>query len=115
MSVKVTNNTVRIVAGALAGARLGVAAGALLIETQMKQNSPVRTGNNRRSINTQIEDDGLKIRAQIGPNTDYAVYLEMGTRFMAAQPFIRPAYETIKGPAQAAIKAHIAAGIKGAA
>lgn len=48
-------------------------------------------GGTAGSINTVIEDDGLT--GSVGPTTDYSMYVEYGTRFMKAEPFIRPALE----------------------
>ncbi len=44
---------------------------------------PVDTGKLRESID--------KRRMSIIAETDYALFVEIGTRFMAAQPFLRPA------------------------
>jgi|SRR5690625_602741 len=52
--------------------------------------SPVDTGHLKRSITIRISDGGLV--AEVKPTADYAPYVEFGTRFMAAQPFIRPSY-----------------------
>ena len=49
------------------------------------------TGTTKRSVRLEITDGGLT--AESGPMTDYAEYLEFGTRFMDAQPFVRPALE----------------------
>lgn len=48
-------------------------------------------GTLRRSINIEISDGGLT--ATIEPHTEYAAYVELGTRFMKAQPYMRPALE----------------------
>ena len=50
-----------------------------------------QTGTTKRSIGLEIKDSGLT--AESGPETEYAPYLEYGTRFMDAQPFVRPALE----------------------
>ncbi|MFQ8894288.1 MAG: HK97-gp10 family putative phage morphogenesis protein [Dorea sp.] len=34
---------------------------------------------------------------EIEPTADYAAYVEYGTRFMNAQPYMRPAYNAQKG------------------
>ena len=47
------------------------------------------TGTLRRSIRLDIEDQGLT--AAVSANTEYAAYVEYGTRNMAAQPYLRPA------------------------
>lgn len=49
------------------------------------------TGQTKRSIGLEITDGGFT--AVSGPETEYAPYLEYGTRFMEAQPFVRPALE----------------------
>lgn len=48
------------------------------------------TGQTKRSVDLEIKDGGLT--ADSGPTTEHAPYLEYGTRFMDAQPFVRPAY-----------------------
>lgn len=50
-----------------------------------------QTGTTKRSVGLEITDGGLT--AEAGPTTDYAEYLEFGTRFMEAQPFVKPAME----------------------
>lgn len=52
------------------------------------------TGTTKRSITLEIKDGGLAAESE--PTTEYAPYLEYGTRFMDAQPFVRPAYEIQK-------------------
>lgn len=53
------------------------------------------TGTTKRSIGLEIQDGGLT--AEVEPGTEYAPYLEYGTRFMEAQPFVRPGYDAQKG------------------
>jgi HK97 gp10 family phage protein len=50
-----------------------------------------QTGTTKRSIGLEITHGGFT--ADAGPETEYAPYLEHGTRFMEAQPFVKPAYE----------------------
>lgn len=50
-----------------------------------------QTGTTKRSIGLEIKDSGLT--AESAPETEYSPYLEYGTRFMEAQPFVRPALE----------------------
>lgn len=50
-----------------------------------------QTGTTKRSIGLEIKDSGLT--AESGAETEYAPYLEYGTRFMEAQPFVRPALD----------------------
>lgn len=59
-----------------------------------QQKAPVDTGFLRRSIVMKLEDDGLQ--GKVTPMAEYAAYLEYGTRFMAKQPFIGPAFNVQK-------------------
>lgn len=52
------------------------------------------TGQTKRSVGLEIKDGGFT--AESGPTTEYSPYLEYGTRFMDAQPFIKPALDDQK-------------------
>lgn len=52
------------------------------------------TGATKRNIALDITDDGMT--AEIEPKTSYAPYVEYGTRYMEAQPFMGPAYQAQK-------------------
>ena len=77
------------VAGAVIGGRAEVALAktAFDIEGDAKVFVPVRTGNLRNSIGSDVE--GLS--ADIGPTADYGGYVEFGTSKMAPQPYLMPA------------------------
>lgn len=51
-------------------------------------------GDTAGSINTEITDGGMT--AEVGPTTEYAPYVEFGTRFMEAEPFAIPAFLKVK-------------------
>ena len=53
-----------------------------------------QTGQTKRSIGLEFQNSGFT--ADVGPETDYSPYVEYGTRFMDAQPFVKPAYEEQK-------------------
>lgn len=53
-----------------------------------------QTGQTKRSIGLEIKDSGFA--AEVGPETEYSPYLEYGTRFMDAQPFVKPAFDEQK-------------------
>jgi HK97 gp10 family phage protein len=53
-----------------------------------------QTGQTKRSIGLEIKDSGFT--AEVAPTTDYSPYLEYGTRFMGAQPFVKPAHNEQK-------------------
>lgn len=52
------------------------------------------TGTTKRSVNLQISANGLEASSE--PQTEYSPYLEYGTRFMSAQPFVRPGFNEQK-------------------
>lgn len=56
-----------------------------------KNYAPVRTGFLRSSIYHELGVDGQGLFANVGARAHYAAFVEFGTRFMAAQPFLRPA------------------------
>lgn len=67
--------------------------GAELQQKEMRT-VPVDTGNLKRSILLAVEDNGMT--STVEPTTNYAGYVEYGTRFMDAQPYVRPIYEQQK-------------------
>lgn len=98
----------------LRGAREAFAFGMLNMvywgENEAKRNAPVDTGNLRRSIHSIVYSDGQVVGVDtdrplppyapgsgvvgyIGTNCGYGVYQELGTRFMDAHPFLRPALD----------------------
>ena len=65
------------------------------MQKKMQENADFKqgyqTGTTKRSIGLEIKDGGYT--AEAGAKSEYAPYLEFGTRFMDAQPFIKPAYD----------------------
>lgn len=61
----------------------------LLAEGYAKRKCPVDTGRLRNSITHTVDSTALE--AFIGTNVEYAPHVELGTRHMDAQPFLRPA------------------------
>lgn len=68
------------------------------MQVKMQNNADFKrgyqTGTTKRSIGLEIKDSGMT--AQVAPETEHSPYLEYGTRFMDAQPFVRPAYNEQK-------------------
>ena len=62
----------------------------LLVEGEAKKRCPVDTGKLRASITPVIESWAA---GYVGTNTEYAPYVEYGTRKMPAQPYLEPAFE----------------------
>ena len=65
-------------------------------EASAKSHAPVKTGNLRRSITYEVGSTGRTQYARIGTNIFYALFQEVGTRFHAAQPFLRPALADVE-------------------
>ena len=61
------------------------------IQTNAEFTQGYQTGTTKRSVGLEITDGGFT--AESGPTTEYAEYLEYGTRFMDAQPFVKPSLD----------------------
>ena len=59
------------------------------VKTEAKRLVPVRTGYLRSIIFARIQE----WTAELGAEAAYAANVEVGTRYAAAQPFLRPAVE----------------------
>lgn len=70
---------------------------ALKVERQAKHLAPVDTGRLRDSITHAMATDAEGLYVDIGSNVEYAIYQELGTRFMAAHPYLRPALRAAEG------------------
>lgn len=60
------------------------------LQAKAQRNAPVDTGTLKRSISLVLRDGVLTAESEA--TAEYAPYVEWGTRFMNAQPFMRPAY-----------------------
>lgn len=76
-----------------------LAEGALVIAQQAENNCPVDTGFLRSTVFVQEAGDDV----EIGFSAEYASYVEFGTYKMAAQPFLRPAFDEAELQALSAI------------
>lgn len=63
------------------------------VEAHAKVEVPVDTGNLKNSIISSIEAGGD--RGVVSTNVEYAAYVEFGTRFLPAQPYMLPAYNRV--------------------
>jgi HK97 gp10 family phage protein len=59
------------------------------VKALAKQLAPVRTGHLRSSIYAKISE----WVAEVGAETTYALFVELGTRYMQAQPYLYPAIQ----------------------
>lgn len=57
---------------------------------------PVDTGELKRSLDLTNTDGGLSAKVRTAKH--YAIYVEMGTRKMAAQPYLKPSLNAQEGP-----------------
>lgn len=62
------------------------------VEANAKAVVPVDTGTLKNSITTEFP---TQTSAIIAPHTDYAVFVEYGTRRQRAKPYMRPAAEKV--------------------
>lgn len=54
------------------------------IEADSQRNTPVLTGRLRASHSTLFSS----LRGEVGPHTNYAIFVHQGTRYMKARPFL---------------------------
>jgi HK97 gp10 family phage protein len=66
---------------------------ATLVKQEAIWNCPVKTGYLRSTIFYSVNGDEFGFT--VGAKAPYGVYLEYGTRYMRAQPFIRPAFISV--------------------
>lgn len=64
------------------------------LQAKAQRNAPIDTGNLKRSIGLESRDGGLTAESEA--TAAYAGYVEYGTRFMNAQPYLKPAFEEQK-------------------
>ena len=95
----VINSLERSVEKAIKAAEKELQLTALEIERDAKLNAPVDTGMLRASITST----GGGSEYEIGTNIEYAPFVEFGTRYMAAQPFLLPAFDEVVKNLQANI------------
>ena len=64
---------------------------AISVQNRARTYCPVDTGRLRSSITHVMGEDRKGPYAEIGTNVAYAPFVEYGTQYTAAQPFLRPA------------------------
>ncbi len=64
---------------------------AIQVEATAIRLCPVDTGRLRSSITHELAVDDRGLLARVGTNVEYAIFVEFGTRFAPAQPYLRPA------------------------
>lgn len=64
------------------------------LQKKAQRNAPIDTGTLKRSIGLEIKNEGIS--AEVEATADYSAYVELGTRFMQAQPYLMPAFNEQK-------------------
>ena len=80
--------------------RKAMSRSALFVQREGAKIVPVDTGRLKGSISTEIDPSPLPEWAKIGPNLEkgaYGKYVEFGTKYQKAQPYMRPALQMAKG------------------
>lgn len=68
----------------------------LVVERRAKKVVAVDTGRLRASIAPEVRRIGGEVRGIVGSNVEYAPYVELGTRYMKARPYLARALEEKK-------------------
>lgn len=58
---------------------------------EAQRRAPYKTGNLKSSIRMDFSSTATNFKATVEEHTEYGKYLELGTRFMEAQPYMAPA------------------------
>ena len=87
MKVDYKDNSQRILTALEKGIKNGLEAIGLTAETYAKKETPVCTGRLRNSISHTVDGEA----AYIGTNVEYAPYLELGTKKIAAHHYLKRA------------------------
>lgn len=61
------------------------------LQKAAQKKAPIDTGTLKRNVGIDITDSGMT--ATVEPTAEYSAYVEYGTRFMKAQPYMKPALE----------------------
>lgn len=80
-----------------------------------RANAPVRSGNLRDSIRSEVVDDEGKPEVRVGTNLFYGRYQEFGTKRLAARPFLRPALDEKRAEAIEIFRRELGAKIRSVA
>ena len=93
MSLRIKDNTDDILKEVNRKKEAFVFAGGLIANSEMKQRTPVDTGQLRGSITTETGSDGGQVYSDTGPTTNYAEFVEFGTVHQTAQPYAEPGWQ----------------------
>ncbi len=114
LDVKVDLKTEEVQKKVTEATRLALRDTIVAIAADAIEGSPVKTGNNRRSIKYEVAGMGSnemvdpnKLEAATYSTSGYGGFLETGTYKMAARPYFRPALDKNKDKLIPSIKEHL--------
>lgn len=93
---KFENNSKKVMEQISKAVLKGITEVCLLVEGQAKVLATVDTGQLRDSITHRVANEGGELVGEVGTPTEYAPYIEYGTMYQKAQPFLRPAFRENK-------------------
>jgi HK97 gp10 family phage protein len=95
MKATLDTRTLERIAASIGGnADQALSAVAFQVEAEAKVRAPVDTGALKNSIHAERKRRGLY---WVADGVEYGIYQELGTSRMAAQPFLVPAVEAVRG------------------
>lgn len=116
--------TRRLTDAAQTGLKFGVSEAAFIMQEEAKRNAPVKSGALRDSIHTEtVTDEPEKQVLKVLPDTPYAARIEFGfvgadslgrVYNQAPNPYMRSAFDVMKGEATEAIKNGVVETVQGA-
>lgn len=109
--MKFESNAKAIIGKLNDASRKGITEACLLVQSQAKALTPVDTGGLRDSIDYKVEDSKGDAEGIVGTAIDYAEYVENGTIYQRAQPYLKPAFRENKSNIEKIIGDLIANGV----
>lgn len=90
--VKTLNKMPALIASADAARLRAVTAGEAKIVAHSQNKVPVDTGALKSSVKKKIVNSSNTTTSTVSYNTEYAIFVEMGTSNMGSQPYLYPAW-----------------------
>lgn len=97
IQVTVKSDFMQAIASAEAGRTAAVTKATNAMRVKSQKIVPVDTGDLKRSVKVDFDQAPGITSAEVSYNTHYAVFVELGTSKMAAQPYLLPAFHSAKG------------------
>ena len=91
MAVTVRDNSEACISALRDAVAAGLESGGSVAVDAARSMVPVDTGRLRDSMRHEVGEEGTTLMLVVSANTDYAAYVELGTRTMHARPYLKPA------------------------